>query len=987
MFVHLSAFGQSSSPFGSQSAFGNTNVTNNPFTPQPFGQSSSSISSTPAFGAASSPGFGTSTPAFGSGGKFLMLVYFLVLYSDIMHVYFEGRVVSLALVWLRQQVLARPEGSSAFGQNSFGGFGSATQTSPFGSSTQQSQPAFGSNLFGSTSPFGAPSQPSFGGTSIPAFGSSPAPSFGSTGTAFGVGGTPAFGSAGAFGSTNTSGFAAGSASAFGATTTSAFGGTPTSSFGVASTSAFGQSNSQAFGASGGSGSTTPSFSFNSSPALGQPTSLGSAPLPFGTQGSLGAQAITPTFGSNGFRQPVQGGSRVTPYLVTVDTDGTSNQPQGKLASISAMQAYKDKCHEELRWEDYQQSDKGGPKSAGQTTSVLSSGVPGAASNPFVSQTFGQSSANPFSMSAPSTQTNIFAPNTAPFGGTGHATTTSTFGSSAFGAAPATTPSLFGSSPAQTQSPFGALTPAFASSPSIFSTASSTTTGSSSLFGPTPGQGQSSVGTSIFGSQSSPLYQSSSPSLGVGSVLSQTSSVFGQSPAVSHAFNTTSNSFGTSGFQNSLLATGGQLGFSQSTSSLAPAFQPSLPSLPNNGFNPSNTGQTQAGGAPSIFGQSLGQLSNQSSAVLQPVAITNPFGTLPATPHMSIGNSGTSSSIQYGISSMPVVDKPSPVRVSSLLTPRHLSQRRIRLPARKYHPKSDGSRVAFFSEDDEAPSTPKADALFIPRENPRALTIRPPIDHWQKPSIKEASVLVLENGKSSLDNQHPLNGSVSEENKSVTNGNGSIKHQSNSVKISQKSTGRSEDTTNQQGDSYITHLGDRTGDAAIVYEHGADVEATVPKLRHSEYYTEPQIQELAAKERLKPGYCRHVKDFVVGRHGYGSIKFLGETDVRKLDLESIVQFNDREVIVYMDDTKKPPVGQGLNKPAEVTLLNIKYFDKKTNTQICEGPKFEKYKEMLKKKAEEQGAEFLSYDPAKTEWKFRVYHFSRYVLCDDDQWDID
>jgi nuclear pore complex protein Nup98-Nup96 len=57
-----------------------------------------------------------------------------------------------------------------------------------------------------------------------------------------------------------------------------------------------------------------------------------------------------------------------------------------------------------------------------------------------------------------------------------------------------------------------------------------------------------------------------------------------------------------------------------------------------------------------------------------------------------------------------------------------------------------------------------------------------------------------------------------------------------------------------------------------------------------------VEELAAKERAKPGYCCQVRDFVVGRHGYGSIKFLGETDMRGLDLESIMEFNIREVIV-------------------------------------------------------------------------------------------
>lgn len=186
---------------------------------------------------------------------------------------------------------------------------------------------------------------------------------------------------------------------------------------------------------------------------------------------------------------------------------------------------------------------------------------------------------------------------------------------------------------------------------------------------------------------------------------------------------------------------------------------------------------------------------------------------------------------------------------------------------------------------------------------------------------------------------------------------------------------------------MTLSGHRAGEAAIAYEHGADIEALMPKLRRSDYYTQPRIQELAAKERAEPGFCSHVKDFVVGRHGYGCIKFLGETDVRRLDLDSLIQFNNREVIVYMDDTKKPPVGQGLNKPAEVTLLNIKCFDRKTGHQYTEGPKVEKYKEMLKRKAEDQGAEFVSYDPIKGEWKIRVNHFSCYKLVDEEEecWD--
>ena len=50
-----------------------------------------------------------------------------------------------------------------------------------------------------------------------------------------------------------------------------------------------------------------------------------------------------------------GGSRVAPYTATDETDDVSS---GRVLSISAILEYKDKIHEEIRWEDYQLGDKG-----------------------------------------------------------------------------------------------------------------------------------------------------------------------------------------------------------------------------------------------------------------------------------------------------------------------------------------------------------------------------------------------------------------------------------------------------------------------------------------------------------------------------------------------------------------------------------------------------------------------------------------------------
>ncbi|KAE8699843.1 Nuclear pore complex protein NUP98B [Hibiscus syriacus] len=1089
MFGSTSPFGQSSSsPFASQSVFGQTNNTNsNPFAPNPsfgsvtpfgsqtagsifggtstgvFGaaQSSSPFSSTTAFGASSSSVFGSSMPAFGSSSTPA----------------FGSSSSSFGA-------------SSVFGQKPMFGFGSTTtQSSPFGSTTQQSQPAFGSSIFGSSVPFGstqsafgatstpafgATSTPAFGATSTPAFGTTSTPAFGATSTpafgatstpafgatstpafgatrtpafgvsnapvfgtggtfgasstpAFGTSSTPAFGASstpsfsfgsafgqstpafGSFGATSTPAFGSSSTPAFGSSSTPAFGSTSTPSFGATSTPAFGSTGSPSFGRSGtafgtpntsvfGTGGTfgapstpafgassTPSFSFGSSPAFGQSTpAFGSSPFgttAFGAQSSpFGSQSSAPAFGSTSFGQSTfggqRGGSRVAPYTPTTEADGGSGtQPDGKLESISVMPVYKDKSHEELRWEDYQSGDKGGPNPA----AGIGFGVSTTPSNPFgSSSTFGQTSANPFS----STSTNPFSLKSPSFNSTGFttlATTSNPFqstSSSLFGPTSSMTTSIFGSSSTPTfgtgSSLFGS-SPSFSTSPSIFGTGVATATASTFA-----------TGLNFGGSQTSPLF-SSTPAIGqTGNNFGQATSTFGQNTTnfgQTSIFNIPSNAFSGNMFSSypSLASSSSPAPFGQTTPSFSSPFQPAQTS---GAFSFSNFGQTQSGGGSSIFGQSNIGLSaaTQSAAVAQPSTITNPYGTLPAMPQMSIGRTGAAPSVQYGISSMPVVDKPAPIRISSLLTSRYLSQRRIRLPARKYRTDKDSPKVPFFSDDEETPSVPKADAIIFPRENPRSLVIRP-IANWpsrasaEKGSpLKDASSPVHENGKISDD------GSKAEDKDENPAENDHVKHP---VKGNQKANVVQDDHSAEKEDSYKRIGGHRAGEAAIAYEHGDDIEALMPKLRRSDYFTEPRIQELAAKERAEPGYCRRVKDFVVGRHGYGSIKFLGETDVRRLDLESLVQFNNREVIVYLDDCKKPPVGQGLNKPAEVTLLNIKCFDKKTSEQYTEGIRVERYKNMLKRKAEEQGAEFLSFDPIKGEWKFKVNHFSSYKLEDDDK----
>lgn len=155
---------------------------------------------------------------------------------------------------------------------------------------------------------------------------------------------------------------------------------------------------------------------------------------------------------------------------------------------------------------------------------------------------------------------------------------------------------------------------------------------------------------------------------------------------------------------------------------------------------------------------------------------------------------------------------------------------------------------------------------------------------------------------------------------------------------------------------------------------------LPILLSPDYYMEPCLKDLAEREVIDPGYSSRVPDFTIRRSGYGYVKFLGNTDVRWLDLDQIVKFRRHELIVYEDESSKPVVGQGLNKAAEVTLVIQGIYPGLKEEQ------FDDIAKKLKESTERQGAHFISFNPATGEWKFLVDHFSRFGLSDDEEEDI-
>ncbi|KAK6139520.1 hypothetical protein DH2020_026751 [Rehmannia glutinosa] len=701
------------------------------------------------------------------------------------------------------------------------------------------------------------------------------PPFGSTGTEFGV--SPSFKPVNSIGVGNV--YRAPRNSASEASSTTIFGSPKNSGIGFNSTPPNFHSNSASGSTSSIFGVKVPTFAPAGSSSIS------------GIQGFSGSQGpITPERTIGNYHQ----GSRVVTYSATPEIIGANNRYSvEKIQSISAMPTYKDKSQEELRSEDYNLRNNGGNEAwCGQSLASASFKTFDSPANifrnpPLSNQSSFSSPFHPFksNLSDPKSQ-DLVTPNS----------TTS----------PSPNPfSLAKSNPFPSQ--------AFIPQPTVVSSM------------PT-------FNANLHPSFVTPFSESG-----------QTNSC--QCPAIS----TTSTGPSLSAFSLSKLSS--TVSPSTQSTSLAalspwPSEHPSIPnaSQPGQTAEKSDCHITNNLSQPSLASSGLtmatevgyqninGQQYVRASTVGMQSSFAAPFPTLSA-----IDRPNTVTSIQHGISSLPVSNSLSSSRRTSLLRIRHVSFRHNWLPAQRHSPGNSVPKVPFFSDQEDGPFPV---VPILPRENPRAWVLNP------------SSLRLYSDGKGCEEKELPSS---------------SFQHNVNPTGV----TGG--DTSIQEEDSPAILNRHQDNKSTVIQKTEADVLALMPKLPDGEYYTEPSLKELAAKEMAEPGSCTRVNNFVVGRLGYGNIKFLGETDVRYLDLESVVQFNDREVIVYADDREKPPVGQSLNKPAEVTLLNVKCISKKTGKQYVDSRQIRSFKEMLMKKASEQGAEFVSYDPVQGEWKCRVEHF--------------
>ena len=157
------------------------------------------------------------------------------------------------------------------------------------------------------------------------------------------------------------------------------------------------------------------------------------------------------------------------------------------------------------------------------------------------------------------------------------------------------------------------------------------------------------------------------------------------------------------------------------------------------------------------------------------------------------------------------------------------------------------------------------------------------------------------------------------------------------------------------------------------------------LSRAGYYTLPSVSQLTLDSE---GQCL-VTGFTVGREGYGNIHFPGTMNIANINMDDIVHIRHKEVIVYPDDNNKPVLGEGLNRPAQVTLDKVWPNDKTSGDAIRSPERLKKmsYEEKLERASTRLGAKFIEYRPETGSWVFRVEHFSKYGLIDDSDEELE
>ena len=154
----------------------------------------------------------------------------------------------------------------------------------------------------------------------------------------------------------------------------------------------------------------------------------------------------------------------------------------------------------------------------------------------------------------------------------------------------------------------------------------------------------------------------------------------------------------------------------------------------------------------------------------------------------------------------------------------------------------------------------------------------------------------------------------------------------------------------------------------------------------DYYTVPALEELINYKQQDDSCV--IKGFTIGRIGYGNVSFPDAVDISNLNLDELVHFRYRELSIYLDDTKKPPLNQELNRRAQITLDRVypkSRNDQKLITNVEDLIALD-FGNTLRELCRKHGTKFVDYRAETGSWVFLVDHFSKYGITVENDVDL-
>jgi nuclear pore complex protein Nup98-Nup96 len=146
----------------------------------------------------------------------------------------------------------------------------------------------------------------------------------------------------------------------------------------------------------------------------------------------------------------------------------------------------------------------------------------------------------------------------------------------------------------------------------------------------------------------------------------------------------------------------------------------------------------------------------------------------------------------------------------------------------------------------------------------------------------------------------------------------------------------------------------------------------------EYWMRPTKEDILAMDKDKR---KGVIGLTIGRENVGIIRFKAPVDLTVIDIESLlgglVILESRSATVYPDSVGlKPPIGEGLNVPASISLEHSWPRRMTKGRSPSEAETKRQVASHIERLKSVEGTTFESYSEENGTWTFSVNHFSTY-----------